>query len=233
MRSPATAMEPSVGVSRPPIRFSRGRLPRPRRPHQGQEVALRDLEVDAAQDVDPLRPAPEDLVDVADVYERPVRRHHGSGPSITPRQATWASACCYDPDQPFITGGATYGASRPTRRHGVGAAHPSQRVQDPGRQGSGSDQRQRQVDDPAHERQVDRDENRRQTDDQCRWHSSRPVHAHEGAAEGTSRRRSWPGRALPPGSRAQPRPPAGRRGWFRRRRQPESQARTDTPGRAP
>ena len=52
-----------------------GRLARPRGPHQGEEVALRDLDIDAPQHVDPLRSAPEHLVDVANVDERAIGRH--------------------------------------------------------------------------------------------------------------------------------------------------------------
>ena len=45
---------PADGVSRPPDQVQQRRLARARRPHEREEVALRHVEVDALEDVDPF-----------------------------------------------------------------------------------------------------------------------------------------------------------------------------------
>ena len=67
MRWPPTVMLPPDGASRPPIRLSSVVLPEPDGPHQREEVALRDVEVDVVQHLDLLLAALVDLREVADL----------------------------------------------------------------------------------------------------------------------------------------------------------------------
>ena len=70
MRSPADGDRPRVGVSSPPMQVQQRRLAGPRRPHQREELAWRNIEVDALQDVDALAAAVIDLVEVRMRHER-------------------------------------------------------------------------------------------------------------------------------------------------------------------
>ena len=65
MRSPATVIDPSLGVSSPPIRFSSVVLPEPDGPISDEVVPFRDIEVDALEDVDALAAALKHLVEIA------------------------------------------------------------------------------------------------------------------------------------------------------------------------
>ena len=55
MRWPATSTLPAVGRSRPAIRLSSVLLPEPDGPHQGEELAAAEVEVEAAQHLAPPR----------------------------------------------------------------------------------------------------------------------------------------------------------------------------------
>ena len=59
----ATMISPWLGVSSPAIRFNSVVLPEPLGPIRPRNVALRHVEVDAVEDVEPLRAAVKELVD--------------------------------------------------------------------------------------------------------------------------------------------------------------------------
>src|SRR5262249_2753569 len=61
--------------------------------HERQEVAGRDVEVDALKDVDPVAPAPVDFVDVADCHQC----GHGVPPMYVVYDASYTTYWTYEP----------------------------------------------------------------------------------------------------------------------------------------